>query len=200
MTDLTDLQASQTVKIVGSDSTGVEQSFIPSVTNAAGNPTLAVDRRTANDHYANAGRMWSATTDDITVGSITETAVFLLKNPSGSGKTVKVDQVFYSGLGGTNINQFRFYFDPTVTANGTSVPAVGSKQIGQASLSSTLFKSPTVTANGTHFLAVKSQGAGTQNIDFEFGLFVEANHTLLITTIIGVIANPVNLAIFFSEE
>lgn len=151
-------------------------------------------------NYTSLGKNWIATTNDVTIITTTETPILLIKNPNASGKIFKLDHLFMTGLGGTNITVFNIYIGPTITANGTSITAQGLRQTGMATLSSTLFKSPTIAANGTLLFHGKTQGAGDLELDFNYSLWLEANNNLLITTIIGIGTNPVSISLVFAEE
>lgn len=79
----------------------------------------------------------------------TEIPVVLFRNPSGSGKTVKLIRLTISNLHTvTSFIRVRAYGAPTVTADGTGLTEVCT-HVGQAGPASTTFSSPTVSANGT---------------------------------------------------
>lgn len=119
----------------------------------------------------------------------TETAVFLVKNPSGSGKKLKLNLMLLGllqSVGSATGNQdaFRLYLDPTITANGTALTINNLySQTGAPATVMTAFFSPTVTANGTKLgtYAVSTQGNGTAIVPQAGTRILDPNHNWLIT-------------------
>jgi hypothetical protein len=113
----------------------------------------------------------------------TDNPLLLVRNPTGSGKTL---YVYKLGFGSTVANVsavFKVFSDPTVTANGTSQAATSLNIGGGAPAASVLSTStPTITANGAE---IESYEAGSNNNSGsfveDFSIHVAANHALLIT-------------------
>ena len=153
--------------------------------------------------YAQWGKMWNVTTDLYTPAGTTEAGMMLIVNPSGSGKILKIKKFYFSTLGGNNQTSYKFYIDPTITANGTALTAVGRRQIGQATLLSGVYLNPTISAFGTKKLAMHRYAtAGTEiQADYDFGLWIEPAHSLLITLTASVSGSPApEITMSFAEE
>lgn len=113
----------------------------------------------------------------------TESAFFFLKNPSGSGKKLFIDDVQCDIVTKGQEALFRMYVNPTSSANGTAA-TISSSYIGggTAASSATAFTGPTVSANGTKFRVFSvGKDAGSTDVSFNFGLEIAANNTILFT-------------------
>lgn len=91
-----------------------------------------------------------STNFEITGLGTAETPVALFRNPTGSGKTVKLIRLTLVNLS-TSASVYlnvRAYGGPTVTTDGTGLTEVCT-HVGQAGPVSVTFSSPTVSANGT---------------------------------------------------
>lgn len=107
-------------------------------------PLIEIDRAVLN------GKGFEASTDLITVSGTTETPIFLLKNPSSTGVRSLITH-FLLGTDSASVRSiFRFYANPTVTADGTGL-SESNTLIKSSPPSSDLeaFKNPTVSANGS---------------------------------------------------
>jgi hypothetical protein len=119
----------------------------------------------------------------------TETATFLIKNPTGSGKVLKLNFILcglLQSVGSATGNQdvFRLYLDPTVTANGTAVTISNLYSTSSPAASvMTAFSSPTVTANGTKLgvYAVATQGNDTCLMPQHLTRILDPGHSWLFT-------------------
>lgn len=101
-----------------------------------------------DSNLADAGRVF-ITNFEISAISTTEIPVALFRNPSGSGKTVKLIRLTLSNLHDTeSFVRVRAYASPTVTADGTGLAELCTK-FGATAGTATAFSSPTVSANGT---------------------------------------------------
>jgi len=101
-----------------------------------------------DSNLADAGKVFIM---NFEVGSIgtTEIPLALFRNPSGSGKTVKLIRITFTNL--TTVNGFvriRAYASPTITSDGTALSELCTK-FGGAAGASEAFSSPTLSANGT---------------------------------------------------
>lgn len=184
---------------------GLVQTSIPSVANTTqSSPALMSNLASVQADMAYAftqwGKMWAATTGIFTPITTVETPVFLFKNPNASGKIVKIQKMYMSAVGGANITEFNIYLNPTILTNGTAITAVGRRQTGQSTLSTTLSKIPTVSANGT-LVEVHRITAGTAEevVDFDFSLWLEGNNNFLITVTESTAA-ATTLSFIFAEE
>lgn len=112
----------------------------------------------------------------------TNNPLLLLKNPSGSGKTIYIYKVS-TGINVANVNAcFKLFHTPTITSNGTSKTPVNSS-IGHSTASSAeLYSVPTISASGTE-MKTWSVGQNGNSIDFlgDFEIRLPANTNLLLT-------------------
>jgi hypothetical protein len=203
MADLTQLQAAQAVKITGADSTGLE--------NNAVTATATGDLSTSAINYTKVdfGKYFLASTDLQNITVTTETRFLLLRNPTGSGKVVKIDKLWlisYASTAGNNSNNtiFRFYKNPTFTGTGggTSMTVTGAKTTGQNANSALLAYLPTtVTANGTLFQLHRVNSSQLEQVvDLKGSFWIEENQSLLITAQILNATNNSAVSLQFWEE
>jgi hypothetical protein len=130
------------------------------------------------------------TVSEVLPVSAGETPVFLIKNPNGSGKKLKVSLLILGispsvGSATGNTDLFRLYADPTITTNGTALTISNlDTQTGPPTSVMTAFFSPTVSANGTKLgtYCVSSQ-SGSLVVPQNAGRVLDANHNWLITQI-----------------
>jgi hypothetical protein len=133
------------------------------------------------------GRGFSVVSEVLPLAA-TETPVFLIKNPNGSGKKLKVSLLILGispsvGSATGNTDLFRLYADPTITTNGTALTINNlDTQTGPPASSMTAFFSPTIASNGTKLgtYCVSSQ-AGSLTISQNASRVLDANHNWLIT-------------------
>jgi len=108
--------------------------------------------------------------------------LLLIKNPSGSGKTLYVYLIAF-GVAVTNVSSKFFIFsNPTVTTDGTS-QTPSNQKIGSSTTSAIeVYSLPTISANGNR---IRSYQVGQNNNSIEsiadFSIHLPANNTLLIT-------------------
>jgi len=127
------------------------------------------------------GKGFVATSDALTVTGSTETDFMLLKNPASSGKYVRFKEFLFSIDSSTTQGSIvRFYRDPTITANGTSLAANKLKKSQSDTAVATIFKTPTISARGT-LLEVFQIGLGVFNRDLMIARFLEENENMLVT-------------------
>jgi len=139
----------------------------------------------ASGNYAGAGKLfWASVAVNITPGG-TEVNILHIHNPTGSGKT---DTLCCADIGFTNtvvvMASFRWYINPTITANGTAyTPVNGLINSGIAS-GINVYTSPTHSARGTLFLAQNiNGGSASNNYQFLFDgrIIMPANSRILLT-------------------
>lgn len=172
--------------VISSNQTAVPISAasLPLPTGAATETTLsAINTKLINpSELAVQNKTFSMNFEVSGVGT-TEIPVALFRNPSGSGKTVRLIRLTISNLHQT-ANTFirvRGYVAPTVTSDGTTAGG-GCTHIGQAGPSALSFFSPTVSANGTRigqWNVVSSANALVIPLDMLF--ILDANTQMLMT-------------------
>lgn len=211
MADLTDLQAAETVKIVGASTLGVESTPVSATTNGAlhsnlrdnsgneigitTNPLIAKPEIAANTLIQ---KNFSATTTTaLTVGT-SETAAYLFRNPNGSGVTARIFR-FYLNISGAVT--YRFYHTPTITSTGTGLAEINQYiKTSPATAAVTVFQSPTASANGTLLWQyAASAQTTTRDADFTHQLIVDPNFDILVTAQAGANNTPITITFFWSE-
>jgi len=140
-------------------------------------------------------KVYSAISTTINVGT-TETPFYLLRNPSGSGKTLKIFKANMTGSG-----TFKLYYLPTVTANGTTIaPLLRKVTSGAQGNVGLATSSPTTTSNGSlaDLLTVSAQ-VGTGLIEFTSFIILPANTSLLVTATMGANNTPTTVELEWAE-
>lgn len=171
------LTASDTVSIQALSATGLTVTGIVTTsfaTTTAPN-TVSAGETTNNRSYQ--------TTYEVTLpnGGV-EANVVLFRNPNGSGKKVYIRNITFSNTQGAGKSvTMRVYANPTVTANGT-VLSVVSMNVGGGAVFPVILTntSPTTSSRGTK-LNVLAQTNEQGTMDYDWGLIVNANNSLLIT-------------------
>lgn len=109
--------------------------------------------------------------------------LFLMKNPSGSGKTVYIHSMRFGVDVENNYANFIVFANPTITANGTTETS-RNRCIGGgfgASAMST-FTLPTVSANGNPIENVEvASNSSSVEAASHFAIMVKENNNLMIT-------------------
>lgn len=93
------------------------------------------------------GISYISTTGIVNINSLSEIPVFLMRNPSGSGKKSFITNISF-GIEGAASGILRVYKNPTFSNIGTSVTPNNLLIGGTVSLINTA-KQPTITSNGT---------------------------------------------------
>ncbi len=130
---------------------------------------------------AAAGMGYAVTTNNILIANANENDFLLLKNPAGSGKTVRIERIIF----GSDENQankstfFRIYRDPTITGNGTAL-GINNLKKGSAVGVVTAFKIPTISARGT-LMSAGSYQAPRISEDTELAVMLQPGENMLIT-------------------
>jgi len=141
---------------------------------------LAVDAKITSLPTSNAvddGLVWSNTIDGITL-TAGEKGLYLLKNPSGSGKKLRIIDMAYSSDATFSI--WRFYRNPTITAVGTLITNVNFLVSGGSSVA-LAYHSPTISAFGTLLRVEYTTGRNANAVNPEVLRSLEANENFLIT-------------------
>lgn len=130
--------------------------------------------------YMRDGFAFSVATALVNVGTA-ETPFLLINNVAGA--TLR-DILFQSLTLGSDSSGSRlisrFYINPTVTANGTSL-TVGNNNVGSANTSiATAFQQPTVSSNGT-FIAMFLKGAAENSFIVQRNFMIQPTVSVLAT-------------------
>lgn len=178
MPDIANIEKGRTVieGSTGTDMTVNTDGSINVQTPASDPITVVFD----DTNTARQGKLYFVNTGFNSIATPTETVYFLIKNPSGSGKVVTLEQLIVTvdeNIGATY--RVRIYLDPTITTNGTSLTPVNARQVGTVAVSSTTFRSPTISANGT-LVFVTNTTIGNNLID-SGSILLDENHNYLIT-------------------
>lgn len=170
---MADITRDESVEVVLIDGAGTNEGIV----NTDG--TLATR---ANDHQLAVANQVFITNFEVSSIGTSEIPVVLFRNPSGSGKTVKLIRLTMSNLHTvTSFIRVRAYGSPTVTSDGTSLTEICT-HVGASGPVSVSFSSPTVSANGTRFSqwVVPSFSVPTIiNLDMVF--LLDANTQVLLT-------------------
>jgi len=110
------------------------------------------------------GKVFVLTTDLINISTNQETEFLLLKNPSGSGKTLFVNSMCVGCTDpATDPNFLKAYRNPTISNNGTQITP-NNMFNGGASSQVQLYKIPTATDNGTLLFIVGYSDTHTKDM------------------------------------
>lgn len=165
-TDVAEVNANKEVLVHDND-------LILAVNNAS---TGGVDP--ANVHTASSGSISAADAG-------TDNPIILLKNPNGSGKSLRFIYRVYSVEVVNVYGVFSMYLDPTITNNGTSATISNGRQTGAVATVATAFTLPTLSALGTKIDEVVTQQNNSPSFMPDDGSFIlDPNHNIVIT------ANP----------
>ena len=145
------------------------------------------------------GKGFVVGTNNLTISGTAESDFMLIKNPLGSGKTIKLYKANF-GLDASTVNPttFRIYRDPTITANGTALTIRNLKKSGAAT-AMTAFRAPTISARGS-FMASDVFSSIESDIIFDLGFLIEADENILISFDPAVTNNPHHATLFWTEE
>lgn len=134
-----------------------------------------------DSNLADAQKMFSANFEVSAIGT-TEIPVALFRNPSGSGKTVKLFRLTMSNLHTvTSFIRVRAYGAPTVTSDGTALTE-SCTFFGGSAPSSEMFSSPTISSNGSRISQwVIPAFSNALIIPLDFMFILPANTQLLLT-------------------
>lgn len=172
---MADLPIDESVEVTIRDSTTQTQEL---TVNADG---TAATRRN-EQQLATENKVFS-TNFEVSGLGITEIAVALFRNPSGSGKTAKLIRLTLVNLTSTinSLIRVRAYGGPTITADGTDLTELCT-HVGQAGPASTTFSLPTASANGTRIAQwVVPAFSNALVIELDMFFILDANTQLLIT-------------------
>lgn len=120
-------------------------------------------------------------------GSGTENNFLLIRNPSGSGKQIRLIDITVGYTNTINVlAYFKLYSSPTVTANGTAI-TIKPGRIGSSVPSSSVnaYSNPTVSDRGTEYLNFMAAGGPSTDASWRFeinqSILVDPNYDILLT-------------------
>lgn len=115
-------------------------------------------KQSSLEQLALLNQSFMVTTNLITIPTAAETGFLLIKNPSASGKLVRIFHLSVGLLFNNQNGIFRFYVNPTITADGTGLSEVNCRQSSSPIVGvATAFSLPTTTSFGTLFHAIPIQ-------------------------------------------
>jgi hypothetical protein len=122
---------------------------------------------------------------DYNLASTGEKLVFHLNNPSNSGKTVKLTDMFFTLTNSSvMVAILRVYVNPTITGNGNAL-TISPAYIGASQPSSVMaaYSGPSASANGTQYLSnmVASGTSGSSFVFSQEGYLLAPGSKLLLT-------------------
>lgn len=177
---MSDLNSRQDVALFDDDGNALRL-FSP----ASGDKQLYSVGDTLFQRLCEDGKGFRTSTNGITIAGATETGFVLLRNPSGSGVTVRFNKIFL-GLGllaiSSNRGMFRFYRAPTITTNGTALTVSKIKTSQSQATAINAYSAPIVTSFGTLVAAFNLKGENGQFVRHgDLTIFLEAGSDKLIT-------------------
>ena len=144
---------------------------------------LKVDASINGNSLTNNNYLYSVALSINMASSSTNNPLILFRNPSGSGKVVRIKRISC----GVNINNvfasFYVFHTPTVTTNGTSQTPVSTNIGGGASAAVSLVTTlPTVSSTGTALAnGAVGQNSASITLTDNFDIYIQANQAILIT-------------------
>lgn len=226
MADITKTNETQSINIVGSDLSG--NNTFPAAVNLNGSIQVSGEGTIGapsggivsiqgvsgatllpiKDAWAAAGddgKMFTVTTMNLSLSATltTEQALFLIDNPTGSGKSVKIKFLkLGTPIGGGNSFAYTSYRAPTILVNGTVVTPDGGRTSGQNTKVANYYKLPTWTT-GTGIAHSYHKTAGNTSelvLDKGFALIVDPGNKLLFTVTPSSTSLSTYLTIDLKEE
>lgn len=157
----------------------------PLAVSIVGSITATSVRDDQNQQIINGNGYNVVLSTSFTIGS-TETNALYFKNNSGS-KTVYIFNLFpfQDPTNGNNWVIFRAYFNPTVSANGTSLSAINMVAGSSNTSSANCYSGPTVSARGTMFKiwpsGINNAAAIIQDYPFPNYIVIPPAQSILVT-------------------
>lgn len=135
---------------------------------------------------------------EITLASSAEYDYVLVDNPNGSGVNMRFWRVRLGVLNNVTVI-WHLYFDPTVTANGTTYTPVNTSNGSSNTSDVNIYTSPTISARGTVVDTVVGR-QGNSPIPFEYSFVVQPNEKALLTLEPSSANNDFTMTFIWSEE
>jgi hypothetical protein len=120
-----------------------------------------------------------ASIDTITLANTTESAVMLLTNPAANKVALFNYLSSAASLTSGNSVTFKFYYNPTITGNGTALTPVNLRYLSANTSVMTAFKSPTISSNGTYLYSIQANFG--QSTDSKILSILDPGKSLLVT-------------------
>lgn len=183
-------QASTTSGQLGTLVQGASSTLDPTYVTGQTNPLsldlsgrLRTETIQQNAYSTQLGESFSIVMDSINAAAAaTDNGILFINNPSGSGKTLFI-QEFIVGIQTANRGVlFQIYADPLTTSNGTAISAVNNL-IGNVTVSvASAFTLPTVTSVGKGLRGIALSQNSTAIIEsINSAIQLPPGHTLLLT-------------------
>jgi len=116
------------------------------------------------------------------VSGTNEVDILLLQNLSGNTKTIFIQTTLLNSLSAGKQLTYRFYKNPTITANGTLLTISNSNFESANSSEMVSYSSPTISARGTKLLAYITGANNRSKINTNLlGFIIPPNNALLIS-------------------
>lgn len=130
----------------------------------------------------------------------TETAILQVRNPSGSGKTLRFGRINIGNQAAAFTALVTLYANPTVTSNGT-VLAPAPLQLGNAAASVVnAYTTPTCSSFGSQILVITASiSPASPLIELERLLTVPENNVLLFTVTPGILGASITMNTYYLE-
>ena len=153
--------------------------------NAAGSLSVvfASDVSVGTSALANDGSLWSASAEINATLAGADNPILLLRNPSGSGKSLYIWRGRLGCLVTNNSMSFKIFSNPIITMNGTTLSAtnrnIGGTNPTSIALCSTI---PTISISGS-LIGIASVGQNTNSIDLneDFAIKINPGNSILLT-------------------
>lgn len=147
------------------------------------NNMLDVYNKNSWDYYVEQGKGYVADTGFVTISGTSENDIFLLKNPSGSGKTVRIKHICSSIVATVtgDGHRLKLYAGPTITSDGTAL-TINKFSSSQSASSMEAYYAPTISSRGTDVIGYfVGQGSSLVNTDVDLAFYLAPNENFLIS-------------------
>lgn len=144
--------------------------------------TVPISIAAASSNLDN-GKVFYIATDSYNLATAaSNNPIFLLKNPTGSGKTIYLFSIVGNCVVSNVQVGFSLYKSPTITANGTAVTPVNA-YLGHSNTSVlNIYKSSTISASGTLITVDQvGQNSNSSNMVISERIAIPAGQSALIT-------------------
>lgn len=171
MADIVNLEATE---VIVADGTNDANRLVVNVDGSVNITTVTAYHTSQGNTYILSGSFNAASGG-------ADNPILLIKNPSGSGKTLYIQRVVMNTSVTNVIVGYTFYYAPTITSNGTS-ETPRNALIGSSNTSAmTCFSLPTLSSNGTQLVEITlGQNSTAFNADIDGAIQLQANQNLVI--------------------
>lgn len=128
------------------------------------------------------GKGFAVSTPVLAISSVNEFDFFLLKNPSGSGKLMRLKEIVMS-LHETSgsFSSIKIWRDPTITSDGTALMIFKVKSDQTATSVAQAFQAPTISSRGTLVNTIQLTGGGSFIRELDLSRYLVDGKNLLIS-------------------